>query len=84
MEQYEKRLSRILPIPKAALNPNWSSETFRTEAEIWCKPFACIVQGCSEPRVRNDEEKFRCLEAPRYFNMCVEEVLKHMKEVISQ
>lgn len=82
MDFYEKTLSRILPIPPDAVSAKWDNERIRTEAEMWCKPFACAIQGCSEPRVRTDSEKFRCQEAPKYLQMCVNHIIHHIEDII--
>ena len=82
MEHFEKTLARILPIPHDVVNVKMSDEDIRVEAEVWCKPFACAVQGCSEPRVRTEAEKLRCSEAPRFYSMCVQRVSLHMKDII--
>ena len=84
MEFYEKTMKRILPLHPAAVNLNMDKEKLRTEAEIWCKPFACAISGCSEPRPRNDEEKARCLQAPMYLKKCVSTVLDHMDEILDK
>ena len=82
MEHYEKTMSRILPLHPLAVNSNMSDENLLNEAEIWCKPFACTIQGCSEPRNRTDEEKLRCTEAPKYLSMCINTVHNQMKEIL--
>jgi hypothetical protein len=83
MEHFEKTIARILPIPPDIISPKMTSEDVRVEAEVWCKPFACAVQGCSEPRVRTEAEKMKCLEAPRYYSMCVERIREHIQEIIA-
>lgn len=82
MDHYEKTISRILPIPSEIISGKMTKEDVRVEAEKWCKPFACAVQGCSEPRVRTEEEKMKCLEAPGYYMKCVKRISEHIEEIV--
>ena len=84
MDHYEKTMKRILPLPLDAVSIHFDKEKIRTEAEIWCKPFACTVQGCSEPRIRNDTEKLRCQEAPAFLHKCIQTMSLHLEELIDQ
>ena len=84
MDHFEKTLARILPIPPDVVGVKMKDEDIRVEAEVWCKPFACAVQGCSEPRVRTESEKLKCMEAPRLYSMCVQRVTQHMKDIIQE
>ena len=77
-------MSRILPIHPDSISSKMDDERLRVEAEKWCKPFACRIQGCSEPRIRTDEEKFKCAEAPKYLEMCVTRVVQNMKDILNQ
>lgn len=82
MDYFEKTISRILPIPKEIIGAKMTNEDIRVEAEMWCKPFACAVQGCSEPRVRTEEEKRKCFEAPAYYKKCVERISEHIEDIV--
>ena len=82
MDYFEKTIGRILPIPSEIYSGKMNSEDIRVEAEKWCKPFACTVQGCSEPRTRNEEEKKKCLEAPGYYMKCVVRISEHIGEIV--
>lgn len=79
---YEKKLQKILPVPPQAVGSNWDEETIRVEAEKWCKPFACTVQSCLSIKIRTEEQKERCKEAPENFKRCINDVSEHIRETM--
>ena len=79
--EYDRLIQRILPIPDAAVRVAWTQEEVTDEAERRCKPFCCVVQGCLEPKIRNEAQKARCAQAPMNLSRCIAEVSAHMQEI---
>ncbi|OMJ66152.1 hypothetical protein SteCoe_37109 [Stentor coeruleus] len=81
---YEKTMSRILPLHPDAINPKWKPETMKFEAEKWCKPFFVIYHRCLDIQVRSPEQIEQCKKSPELLDRCREDILKEMKRIIDE
>lgn len=81
---YEKTMSKILPLHPDTINPRWDPETMKFEAEKWCKPFFVIYHRCLDIKIRPPEQVEQCKKAPELLERCVQDILKDMKRIIDE
>lgn len=74
-------MARILPIHPDTVSHKWSKETLKIQAEKHCKPFFVIVHRCLDIKIRSDEQIEACKIAPKYLDMCVDQVLSEMEKI---
>jgi hypothetical protein len=78
---YEKTMSRILPIHPDTVNVKWDEESFKFQAQKHCKSFFVIVHRCLDVKIRTPQQVESCKRAPELLDRCVSDVLNDMNRI---